>query len=465
MTSRQDIMHAPSYPEMKQMLDCLKISYWLVDLDFTLLDVNETFLEWTGASREKLVGRNMLTLVSPEEAAYFREQVKQIQHKDSAEYEFYVYGPENKEKIPVMFYMMVNRNNNGQPVSCNVVISDIRAQKSLEEKERELFHARRKIRQDALRTHMIGTGRAMETVFYAIMRCAEVDSPVLVTGETGVGKEVAAREIHAHSERRDKPFVAVNCGALPGELLETELFGHVKGAFTGATTDRLGLFREAAGGTLFLDEIGDMEKRLQVKLLRAIQENEVRPVGDDRSYKVDLRLICATNQNLRQRAETGAFRLDLFYRISVIPIYIPPLRERTEDIIKLAEYFNRKHPKHMQFSAISSEARQLLYRYHWPGNIRELQNAIEHALVMSKERILQPEALPEQIQRHERSSDTGKTVRTGATLNHRRDKHEFDKRKIINALKKHNGNQTAAAKDLGISRVTLWRKKTMYGID
>ena len=464
MAPPREILHAPSYTEMKQMLDCLKISYWLVDLDFVLLDVNETFLEWTGASREKLVGRNMLTLVSAEEAAYFREQVKQIQHKDSAEYEFYVYGPENKEKIPVMFYMMVNRNNQGQPVSCNVVISDIRAQKTLEEKERELFHARRKIRQDALRTHMIGTGRAMENVFYAILRCAEVDSPVLITGETGVGKEVAAREIHSQSERRNKPFVAVNCGALPGELLESELFGHVKGAFTGATTDRPGLFREAAGGTLFLDEIGDMEKRLQVKLLRAIQENEVRPVGDDRSYKVDLRLVCATNQNLRQRAETGEFRLDLFYRISVIPIYIPPLRERTEDIIKLAEYFNRNHPKHMQFSAISSEARQLLYRYHWPGNIRELQNAIEHALVMSKERILQPEALPEQILGHERLK-SDKSRGSYSISSPKRFSHESDKKAIIHALNKHHGNQTAAAKALGISRVTLWRKKTMYGIE
>ncbi len=469
MANRPIEMHIPDYAGMKQMLDYLKISYWLVDLDFVLMDVNETFLELTGACREKLVGRNMLTLVQPEEATYIKEAVKKLYQSESAvQYEFYVYGRKNKVKIPVLFHLTVNRDNTGCPVSFNMLLTDISAQKKLEEKERELFHVRRKIRQESLRTQMIGTGKAMEMVFYTILRCAEVDSPVLITGETGVGKEVTARAIHSQSARSKKTFVAVNCGALPGDLLESELFGHVKGAFTGAVSNRPGLFRESEGGTLFLDEIGDMEKRLQVKLLRAIQENEIRPVGDDRSYTVDLRIISATNQDMRQLTETGDFRLDLYYRISVIPIYIPPLRERPEDIIALVEQFIRKHPKHKRFTAISPEARKLLYCYHWPGNIRELQNAVEHALVMSREKTLLPEFLPEQIQQQIVHSGDGAMNTPNPphpSVNYSKNlKNEAEKRAIMAALEKHRGNQTVAARELGISRVTLWRKKSMYNI-
>ncbi len=463
METDQHIMHMPDYAGMKQMLDYLKVSYWLVDLDFVLMDVNETFLELTGARREKIVGRNMLSLVQPEEVEYLRNAVKELGRKPVVQYEFYVYGPKHKVKIPILFHLTVNRDTAGRPVSCNVLLSDISIQKSLEEKERELFHARRKIREESLRTRMIGTGKAMENVFHTILRCAEVDSPVLITGETGVGKEIAARAIHEQSTRHEKPFVAINCGTLPGDLLESELFGHVKGAFTGAISDRPGLFREAEGGTLFLDEIGDIEKRLQVKLLRAIQENEIRPVGDDRSYRVDLRIICATNQDLHKRVGIGDFRRDLFYRISVVPIHIPPLRERREDIIKLAEHFIRSHPKNKRFSAISPEARQLLYEYCWPGNIRELQNAIEHAMVMSQEKTLLPEYLPQQIRQPFISAVNEADNEPSWSEKRSRDyKRETEKNAIRDALEKHHGNQTAAARELGISRVTLWRKKTMY---
>ena len=464
MNGRANDIPIPDYVDMKRMLDYLKISYWLVDLNFVLMDVNETFLELTGARREKLIGRDMLTLVKPEEAEFIKDAVDKLHKNESAvQYEFYVYGRKDKVKIPVLFHTTVNRDGSGRPVSFNMLLSDISAQKSLEEIERELFHVRRRMRQESLQTQMIGTGKAMETVFYTLLRCAEVDSPVLITGETGVGKEVAARAIHAQSSRRKKPFVAVNCGALPGDLLESELFGHVKGAFTGAVSNRPGLFKEAEGGTLFLDEIGDMEKRLQVKLLRVLQENEIRPVGDDRSYPVDLRIICATNQNLHKRAEEGAFRLDLYYRISVIPIDIPPLRDRPEDIIKLAEQFIRKQPKHKRFTEISPEAHKQLYSYHWPGNIRELQNAIEHALAMSRDKTLLPESLPDQIkQQSVQAKALHGHLYTPSASQSKAMRIESEKRAIMEALDFHQGNQTAAAKTLGISRVTLWRKKTMY---
>lgn len=466
MTTDPMGFHIPDYSGMKRMLDYLRISYWLTDLDFVMIDVNETFLAFTGAQREKLVGRNMLTLVKPEEAAYIRESAKKLYLNESAvQLEFYVYGKQSRTKLPVLFHLTANRDPAGRPVSFNMLLADISAQKNLEEKERELFRIRRQIRGESLQTRMVGSSKVMEKVFHAIIRCAEVDSPVLITGETGVGKEVAARAIHSQSSRSKKPFVAVNCGALPAGLLESELFGHVKGAFTGAISNRPGLFREADDGTLFLDEIGDIEKRLQVKLLRAIQENEIRPVGEDKSYKINLRIICATNQDLKQLAESGDFRLDLYYRISVVPIHIPPLRERPEDIIPLAEHFIQKHPGGKRFSAISTEARRLLCRYPWPGNIRELQNAIEHAMVMSQEKLLMPESLPEQIV-NPADKHTGSSV-SMLPVQMKKSKEIVDdaeKRAIIYALEKHHGNQTAAAGELGMSRVTLWRKKIKYQI-
>ncbi len=461
-----DKLYIPDYTGMKQMLDYLKVSYWLVDPNYVLVDVNKTFLKFTGGHRERLIGRNILTLVQPEEAELVKQKFQLLHQQESAtQFELYVYGARNKVKIPALFHLTVNRDPAGRAVSFNILISDISVQKNLEKKERELFHARRKIRQEALQSQMIGTSKAMESVLYSTLRCAEVDSPVLISGETGVGKEVVARAIHSQSMRNKKPFVAVNCGSLPGELLDSELFGHVKGAFTGAISNRPGLFREAEGGTLFLDEIAEIEKRLQVKLLRAIQENEIRAVGDDRSYKVDLRIICATNQDLRNLTELGDFRRDLFYRISVVPIHIPPLRERPEDIIKLAEHFNRSHPKNKRFTSISPEARRLLSGYQWPGNIRELQNAIEHAMVMSQEKTLLPESLPQEIlEQNGANPHQHKTRGPVSFYQSKYLKKEKEKRAIMAAMEKHNGNQTAAAKELGISRVTLWRRKTMHNL-
>ena len=466
MTTNHAQLQKPKYNEMKQMLDHLKISYWLVDLDLKILDVNQTFLEMTGATKEKLVGRDIMTLAQPEDKATIEKASDKLFQSDTAvQFEFYVYGKDKKIKTPMMLHLMHNRDIMGRPISCNILFSDISAQKNLEEKERQLFHARRKLRQESLKVKMIGTGKAMENVFYTALRCAEVDTTVLITGETGVGKEVTARSIHSQSNRRNKPFVAVNCGALPGDLLESELFGHVKGAFTGATSNRPGLFREAEGGTLFLDEIGDIEKSLQVKLLRALQENEIRPVGDDKTYKVNLRVICATNLDLIQSIQNGDFRQDLYYRISVVTIHIPPLRERPEDIIKLAEHFITRHPEKIRFSSISPEARRCLFEYHWPGNIRELQNAIEHAMVMSREKILDPDSLPKQIRQSPLSLEKN-------GVNHAPDIHKLlkqekidaDKKAVAEALKLYHNNQYDAARHLGISRVTLWRKRKKYNL-
>ncbi len=553
--------------DLKRILDYLKISYWLVDMGFVLLDVNETFVELTGAERHRLVGRDMRTLISADE----RRKVEQIitalasGREESIQFELYVYG-RDMEKIPVLFHLSTNTDAAGRPATCNVLLVDNSGQKKirddlekekmmlqsilfgirdcvtifdergrfmfgnpesrvlqfdrktpllppgsegpakleltvngqarqfvgeirpiydhegrlfayaetltditdnirLAERERELFHYRRQLRRHRLQTEMIGSGKKMQGVFETILRCAEVDSSVLIMGETGVGKEVAARAIHAQSHRREKPFVSVNCGALPEALLESEMFGHVRGAFTGAISDRAGLFREAHEGTLFLDEIGELDKAMQVKLLRALQEREVRPVGADRSYPVDVRIICATNQDLPVMAQRGDFRLDLFYRVAVIPLVIPPLRQRSQDIFRLVDHFIAKHGKKdgPALPKLNLAAQQTLCRYHWPGNIRELENAVEYALAMGRGSEITPECFPVQVLYPQSPALSGRSPADGPAPV-RGDRKAREHRRIAEALERHDGNQSAAARDLGISRVTLWRKKTMYDL-
>jgi len=353
----------------------------------------------------------------------------------------------------------VVRDDEGTPFAFVELLRDITDRVKLREREQELIRIKRELRRDGLRTEMVGVSGAMQKVFDLILRCAEVDSTVLIQGETGVGKELAALAIHSQSSRKDKPFVAVNCGALPETLLESELFGHVKGAFTGAISERAGLFREAHGGALFLDEVGDISQALQVKLLRALQEREIRPVGGDRSHPVDVRVIAATNKDLRELVESGRFRHDLYYRIAVIPLRIPPLRERTEDILPLAEHFIKKHGRKLKRPAggLDHAAQQVLLEYSWPGNIRELENAIEHALAMARGPLITPENLPVQVVMGEparKQEGTSQTLTSQAA--------EVEKAAILAVLRKYHGNRTRAAAELGISRTTLWRKITMY---
>jgi len=322
----------------------------------------------------------------------------------------------------------------------------------------------------------------MQKVFDLILRCAEVDSTVLILGETGVGKELAAKAIHKQSARKEKPFVEVNCNAIPETLLESELFGHVKGAFTGALSERLGLFREAQGGTLFLDEVGDLSGALQGKLLRALQEREIRPVGGGRTYPVDLRVIAATNKDLKTLVDKGSFREDLYYRVAVIPLSLPPLRNRREDILELSKHFIEKYGKETGKASVKLDrhTQQILLEYSWPGNVRELENCVEHAIAMTRGPYIIPNDLPVQIaltSHHERrdskvpeaeateSVTTGMPASADTTLaTPAMSMREAERRAILKALRLHNGNRTLAAKELGISRATVWRKMKKYSI-
>lgn len=297
---------------------------------------------------------------------------------------------------------------------------------------------------------VVARSPAMQAVLKRAARFARTDAPVVVTGETGTGKEVVARILHENSDRAPKPFVAVNVAALPAELLESELFGHVKGAFTGASRARPGLFEEADGGSLFLDEIAEMPLSLQAKLLRALQDGEIRHVGDTRSFTVDVRVICATHRDLMARVRDGSFREDLYYRLKVLALTVPPLRERREDVLPLARSFLLQESSSAH--DFSPEARELLLAYSWPGNVRELHNVVRHGAALATGPVVSREELPAEL-----GSLPGPAGRfEPKTLA------EVEREHVLRTLDACGGSQTLAARVLGIGRNTLWRKLRDY---
>ncbi len=310
---------------------------------------------------------------------------------------------------------------------------------------------------------MIGNNKKMKALYRTIHLVSPSNVTVLIYGESGTGKELVAQAVHQNSARRHRPFVAIDCGSLSETLLESELFGHVKGAFTGAIQSKKGLFEEAEGGTLFLDEIGDSSLAFQAKLLRILQEGEARPVGGNRTIKVDVRVIAATNKGLKEAIEKKTFRGDLYYRLAVIPMVIPPLRERRDDIPFLAQYFikkyadlNGKGPMHL-----SREAIALLTRAPWEGNVRELQNVIERGVLVSPG----DEIPPESFLIDEAASSAAGAPPTSLVATRREMALQFEKERIIEAIRKNKGNKSVAAQSLGISRATLYNKLKQFQIE
>jgi two-component system response regulator HydG len=309
---------------------------------------------------------------------------------------------------------------------------------------------------------VIGRSRIFLKTMELVGQVAASDSTVLLQGESGTGKELLAREIHRLSKRRHGPFVTINCAALPEGLLESELFGHVRGSFTGAVRDKDGLFRAADGGTFFLDEVSETSPAIQVKLLRVLQEREIVPVGGSKPIKVDVRLISATNAVLADLVEKGRFRSDLFYRLNVIPISIPPLREREDDILLLAEHFIAKYCQKTgkPMMGFSERAEKALKSYRWPGNVRELENAMERAVVVSDSVKIELEDLPKNVQEAGKSQKQIPEIRAGeGTLR------EKEMESIVRALREEKGNKKLAAKRLGIHYATLYRKIKQYGLE
>ncbi len=304
---------------------------------------------------------------------------------------------------------------------------------------------------------IVAQSQAMRTVVDLASRIAKVDSTVLITGESGSGKERIARLVHEESTRAAGPFIAVNCGAITETLLESELFGHSRGAFTGASHDRAGLFEAANGGTLLLDEVGEVSPAMQVKLLRALQEREIRRVGENRSRKVDVRIVAATNRDLAQAVADGAFRQDLYYRLKVVELHVPPLRERRDDILPLARVLLAEATVRMKrkVGGLAPAAADQILRYPWPGNVRELENVMERAVALAHGTRVELEDLPEEVRQASPSP-----VATDGDV---RPLHEIEREYILAALQRNTGNQTRTAKQLGIGSATLYRKLKAYG--
>ena len=349
-------------------------------------------------------------------------------------------------------------------VIATMVAQAVKLNKLVKSERRQLSEENVRLRRE-LKNHfnihnMVGTSNAMKEVYRLIEQVSNSNATVLLRGESGTGKDLVAHAIHYNSLRADKPFVKVNCTALPDTLLESELFGHEKGAFTGASERKLGRFERAHGGTLFLDEIGDFSLNLQVKLLRVIQFKEFERVGGLETIKTNVRIVVATHKNLEEQIKEGFFREDLYYRINVFPIYMPPLRDRKDDIMLLADYFLEKTAaeNNKDISRISTPAIEMLTRYHWPGNIRELENCIERAVLLCNDDVIRSEHLPPSLQMIKKDEAVAKRSLTEIIENKEREL-------IVDALKKFDGKQRKTANELGISERILGYKINKYNIN
>jgi Nif-specific regulatory protein len=349
-------------------------------------------------------------------------------------------------------------------IIASLIASDVSARRAAHA-ERELLEAEnrrllRQVQEKFRPASMVGESGEMQNVFARVHQVATADTTVMIRGESGTGKELIASAIHYNSRRKNKPFIKVNCSALSESLLESELFGHEKGAFTGALYKRIGRLEEAEGGTLFLDELGDFSPAIQIKLLRVIQEREYERVGSNKTIKADVRIVAATNRDLERAVREGNFRDDLYYRINVFPVVLPPLRERRSDILLLANHFTEKYAERIghPIRRISTSAINLLMTYHWPGNVRELENCIEHAVLLCTEGVIYGRHLPPTLQ-----TPGGADRPAEGSMKQQVDILERDL--IIEALKRHGGNVTSAARELGITGRMVRYKIEKLGVD
>jgi DNA-binding NtrC family response regulator len=345
-----------------------------------------------------------------------------------------------------------------KPVDFDKLVLLIRRAIESVNKDKEIDNLRRRLDQKFGLDNLVGQSRQMNEVFNKIRRAAPVDSTVLILGESGTGKELVAQALHHNSPRKKGPFVAVNCAAVPASLVESELFGHVRGAFTGATDRRVGRFEQADGGTLFIDEIGDFELGLQAKLLRVLETLTVTPVGGHEDHKANVRVLAATSRDIHQMVAKGLFREDLFYRLNVVTIHLPPLRDRPDDIPMLVEHFLRDitEQKHTAPRRLSREVMARLESYRWPGNVRELRNTLESMMVLADSEIMTEKDLPDRVASGSAPGGAPQQIPTGLTME------ELEKLAITKALDQCSGNRTHAAGRLGISVRTLQRKLRQY---
>lgn len=441
-----------------EIVEIMQEGLLLVDPDGSIRMVNKALEEMTGYTREEMVGSNCslfkcdaCRLVRSEahsawcklfEQGLFARRRCNIVRKDGT-------------CVPILKSAAIIYTRSGEPLGAVETMTDL---SELNRKEIELMQLSRMLEERNVFHGMVGRSPQMRRVFHLIEKAAQSDAPVFICGESGTGKELAARAIHDLGPRNDQPYVQFNCAALNEALLESELFGHVRGAFTGAFRHRQGRFEVAHGGDIFLDEIGDLPMSVQVKLLRVLETKTFERVGDNRELSVDVRVITATNKTLPELISQGLFREDLFYRINVIPIHLPPLRERREDIPLLADSFIQRlrDKRDKDIKGLSPQTMRLFMQHSWPGNVRELKSSLEYAFVLAEQGYIEPEHLPQNILEPDAPVTETTPVATEA---------QEQKQQLVRALRQAGGNKSETARILGINRVTVMNRMRKYGID
>ncbi|SDB09576.1 PAS domain S-box-containing protein [Desulfonatronum thiosulfatophilum] len=454
----QDTKYFPFDAHWSKIVDVMQEGLLLVDTNGTIRMVNKALEEITGYSREELVDLSC-TIFNCDACMRVRSDAQ------SAWCKLFEKGKIVRRKCHVMrkdgTYVTVLKTasvlfaDDGTPLGAVETLTDIT---ELDRKENELQQLSRLLDENTIFHGMVGRSAKMHKIFKLIEKAAQSDAPVFICGESGTGKELVARAIHDLGPRSDEPFVQFNCAALNEALLESELFGHVKGAFTGAFRHRQGRFEAAHGGDIFLDEIGDLPMSVQVKLLRVLETKTFERVGENRQLSVDVRIITATNKILPELIYSGEFREDLFYRINVVPIHLPALRERKEDIPLLADYFVQRLrcKSEKDIKGLSPRTLRMFMDYSWPGNVRELKSSLEYAFVLADSGHIEPEHLPATLQAPEFQAAT--PVQGIA-------QEDDQKKQLIQALRQSGGNKSEAARILGINRVTVLNRMRKYGID
>jgi PAS domain S-box-containing protein len=422
-----------------------------IDQDWNVTSFNNSAIKVTGYKRSEAIGKKCWEIFN---SSLCRNgcHMEQTMHKGKATMgnELEIINKKGK-KIPIRVNSGILMNNKNEKVGAVETFIDISEIKNLSAHLEEKFSFE----------NIIGNNKELRQILFLLESVAQTDSSVLITGESGTGKELAARAIHLHSLKLKMPFIAVNCSAFAESLIESELFGHEKGAFTGAIKDKVGKFELAQGGTLFLDEIGDISIAVQTKLLRVLETHEFERVGGNKIINMNARVIAATNKNISEEISAGRFREDLFYRINVINIHLPPLRERRDDLPLLANHFiakfNLKFEKNIK--QFSSSAYELLEEYSWPGNIRELENVIEHCFVLCRGEVIQVEHLPKNFRAVQLNNESRTSIQNLSNIL------EVERKLIMDALQRNKWNRTLTAKELNLNPSTLWRKMKKFRIE
>lgn len=448
----------------KTVVNTLRDGIMIVNTRGAIVSVNKAFEKITGYSREELIGRSC-EILKCESCATTGNQDGQAWcgffREGEAEERRCRIRKKDGSLVNVLKNAALLRDSTGTVIGAVETLADL---SEITEKENQLEDFRRQLHLGDEFHGIVGSSVPMQRVFDMIENAAASDAPVIIYGESGTGKELVSRAIHEIGLRREAPFIKVNCASLTESLLESELFGHVRGAYTGAYRDRVGRFEMADKGDIFLDEIGDLPIPTQTKLLRVLEEKVLERVGSSSPISTDVRIISATNKDLLQLVEKGEFRKDFFFRINVIPIFLPPLRERVEDIPQLAEKFFRKLrlKSGKEIAGISRETMELLVNHSWPGNVRELKGAFEYAFVTCHEEIIHPHHLPETIFRSKNGTPAPKIPPPKKQAFNLQ---AIEKQELLEVLERTGGNQSKAAELLGVSRVTIWNRMKRYGID